>query len=102
MKVFVTGVDGYIGVMMAPLLQRRGHEVIALDTGYYRDGCLYDGIEDVPKIHRRDLRHVEDRDLEGVDAVVHLAELSNDPLGQHNPETTRSINHRASVRLARM
>jgi nucleoside-diphosphate-sugar epimerase len=102
MKVFVTGVDGYIGVMMAPLLQRRGHEVIALDTGYYRDGCLYNGIEDVPKIHRRDLRHVEDRDLEDVDAVVHLAELSNDPLGQHNPEITRGINHRASVRLAQM
>ncbi len=88
MKVFVTGVDGYIGVMMAPLLQRRGHEVVALDTGYYRDGCLYNGIDEVPRVHRRDLRHVNDSDLEGFDAVVHLAELSNDPLGQHNPEIT--------------
>ena len=100
MKVFVTGVDGYIGVMMVPLLQRRGHEVVALDTGYYRDGCLYNGIEDFPAVHRRDLRHVNENDLDGIDAVVHLAELSNDPLGQHNPEITRGINHHASVRLA--
>lgn len=102
MKVFVTGVDGYIGVMMVPLLQSRGHEVVALDTGYYRDGCLYNGIDDFPKVHRRDLRHLKDGDLDGIDAVVHLAELSNDPLGQHNPEITRGINHRASVNLAQL
>jgi nucleoside-diphosphate-sugar epimerase len=88
--------------MMAPLLQRRGHDVVALDTGYYRDGCLYDGIDDVPTVQRRDLRHMAEGDLDGVDAVVHLAELSNDPLGQHNPEITRGINHRASVRLAQI
>jgi nucleoside-diphosphate-sugar epimerase len=102
MKVFVTGVDGYIGVMMAPLLQRHGHEVVALDTGYYRDGRLYNDGDDFPNVHRRDLRHVKDGDLEGIDAVVHLAELSNDPLGQHNPAITRGINHRASVQLAEM
>jgi nucleoside-diphosphate-sugar epimerase len=102
MKVFVTGVDGYIGVMMVPLLQSRGHEVVALDTGYYRDGCLYNGINDFPNVHRRDLRHIKEGDLDGVDAVVHLAELSNDPLGQHNPEITRGINHRASVNLAQI
>ena len=100
MKVFVTGVDGYIGVMMVPVLQKHGHEVVALDTGYYRDGCLYNGIDDFPNVHRRDLRHLKEGDLDGVDAVVHLAELSNDPLGQHNPEITRGINHQASVRLA--
>ena len=100
MKVFVTGVDGYIGVMMVQTLQRNGHEVVTLDTGYYRDGCLYNGIDDFPNVHRRDLRHIKEGDLDGFDAVVHLAELSNDPLGQHNPEITRGINHRASLRLA--
>jgi len=102
MKVFVTGVDGYIGVMLVPLLMKHRHEVVALDTGYYRDGCLYDGIDDFPTVHRRDLRHLKDSDLDGFDAVIHLAELSNDPLGQHNPEITRGINHAASVKLARM
>lgn len=101
MKIFVTGVDGYIGVMLAPLLQKHGHEVVCLDTGYYRDGCLYDGFDDLPSVHRVDLRKVKDSDLEGFDAVVHLAELSNDPLGQHNPAITYAINHGASVRLAK-
>lgn len=102
MKVFVTGVDGYIGVMMVPLLLKHGYEVVGLDTGYYRDGCLYDGIDEFPTVHRRDLRRLEDRDLEGFDAIIHLAELSNDPLGQHNPQITRSINHQASVHLAQL
>ncbi len=102
MRVFVTGVDGYIGVMLVPLLQKNGHEVVALDTGYYRDGLLYDGIDDFPNVHRKDLRHLQDGDLDGFDAVVHLAELSNDPLGQHNPEITYGINYRASVRLAEL
>lgn len=100
MKVFVTGVDGYIGVMLVPLLVKHGYEVVGLDTGYYREGCLYNGIEDCPTVLRRDLRRIGDGDLDGIDAVVHLAELSNDPLGQHNPEITYGINHRASVKLA--
>lgn len=102
MKVFVTGVDGYIGVMLVPLLLKHRHEVVAVDTGYYRDGWLYNGIDDFPSVHRRDLRHLTSSDLDGFDAVIHLAELSNDPLGQHNPEITRGINHVASVNLARM
>lgn len=102
MKVFVTGVDGYIGVMLVPLLLKQGHDVVGLDTGYYRDGCLYNGIDDLPHVVRKDLRQLDERDLEGFDAVIHLAELSNDPLGQHNPEITYSINHQASVALAQV
>lgn len=100
MRVFVTGVDGYIGVMLLPLLVKHGYDVTAVDTGFYRDGLLYDGVDEVPSVHRRDLRLLMEKDLEGFDAVIHLAELSNDPLGQHNPQITYGINHRASVRLA--
>src|SRR5690606_34064052 len=100
----VTGVEGYIGSVLAPMLTRLGHEVVGLDTGYYRDGWLYSEgrPQQFPAILQRDLRHIEAADLEGVDAVVHLAELSNDPLGENRPEITFDINHRGSVRLARM
>jgi nucleoside-diphosphate-sugar epimerase len=101
-KVLLTGIDGYIGALLGPLLASRGHEVIGLDTGYYRDGWLYsEGIDAVaPAVIRKDLRHVVAGDLAGVEAVVHLAELSNDPLGENKPEITFEINHRGSVRLA--
>ena len=102
MKVLLTGTDGYIGVMMAPYLAERGHDVTGLDTGFYRDGWLYDAAVPVMTELRKDIRHVEAADLRGFDAVVHLAELSNDPLGQLNPEITYRINHEASVRLARL
>ena len=103
MKVFVTGVEGYIGVLLAPLLMQRGHEVVGLDTGYYRDGWLYSdskAIPSFPQFINKDLRHIEESDLRGFDAVVHLAEMSNDPLGQNNPENTFKINHQGSVSLA--
>ena len=102
MKVLVTGTDGYIGVMMAPYLAGRGHDVAGLDTGFYRDGWLYDAAVPVMTSHRKDIRRIELADLQGFDAVAHLAELSNDPLGQLNPEITYRINHEASVRLARL
>lgn len=105
MKLLVTGVEGYIGCLLAPFLQQRGHEVTGLDTGYYRDGWLFSDSELVPGFPRtinRDIRHIEPGDLEGVDAVVHMAELSNDPLGENTPEVTFEINHKASVRLAAM
>jgi nucleoside-diphosphate-sugar epimerase len=102
MKVLVTGTDGYIGVWLAPLLLERGHEVVGLDTGFYRDGWLYDhGMGDIPPYLRRDIRHITGEDLRGFDAVVHLAELSNDPLGQHSPRVTYEINHLGTVALAR-
>jgi nucleoside-diphosphate-sugar epimerase len=104
MKILVTGTDGYIGARLAPLLVSKGHEVAGLDTGFYRDGCLYMdpiGMPVQPYTRYKDLRHVTPEDLEGVDAVVHLAELSNDPLGQNRPDITFQINHEGSVRLAK-
>jgi nucleoside-diphosphate-sugar epimerase len=98
-------VDGYIGCILAPILLREGFEVLALDTGYYRDGWLYsdkDKISGQPQVIIKDLRNISERDLEGCDAVVHLAELSNDPLGENNPTVTHEINHKGSVRLAEL
>ena len=103
MKILVTGTEGYIGSILAPILMRAGHDVTGLDTGFYRDGWLYSSHKDTPiqpKMINKDLRHIEAADLEGFDAVVHLAELSNDPLGQNNPEITHKINHLGSVRIA--
>lgn len=102
MKVLLTGTDGYIGVMMAPYLAARGHEVRGLDTGFYREGWLYDADVPVMTAIRKDIRDIQLDDVRGMDAVVHLAELSNDPLGQLNPEITFRINHEASTRLARL
>lgn len=101
MKVLVTGTDGYIGVLLAPLLVERGHTVVGVDTGFYRDGLLYDGVSRDYEQVRKDIRQLMAADLAGFDAVVHLAELSNDPLGQHNPAITYAINHQGSVALAR-
>lgn len=105
MRAFVTGVNGYIGAVLAPYLQSRGIEVVGLDTGFYRDGWLYSNDSHLPTSPfciNKDLRRVEQRDLDGCDAVVHLAELSNDPLGQNNPAVTHQINHRGSVALAQL
>ena len=104
MRVFVTGVNGYIGAVLAPYLMERGLEVVGLDTGYYRDGWLYSDDRRFavsPYTLNKDLRAVNAADLEGCEAVVHLAELSNDPLGQNTPAVTHQINHQGSVALAR-
>src|SRR5690242_6714271 len=101
MKLLVTGTEGYIGVMLAPLLLERGHDVVGLDTGFYRDGWLYNRSGTFPMRISKDIRHITGPDLRGFDAVVHMAELSNDPLGQLNPEITFEINHRGSVELAK-
>jgi len=104
MKILVTGTEGYIGARLAPWLQARGHDVIGLDTGFYRDGCLYldpVGLATGPRTIYKDLRTVTAADFAGCDAVIHLAELSNDPLGQNRPEITFKINHEGSLRIAR-
>jgi nucleoside-diphosphate-sugar epimerase len=103
MKVFVTGTEGYIGSVLAPLLIERGMEVVGLDTGYYRGGWLYSDNRErrfTPRTLNKDLREITEDDLEGFDAVAHLAELSNDPLGQNKPDVTYRINHQGSVSLA--
>ncbi len=102
MKVLVTGTDGYIGVMLAHQLLLQGFDVLGLDTGFYRTGWLYSGVDRSPQWIRKDIRQIDVGDLRGVDAVIHLAELSNDPLGQLNPEITFEINHRGSLRLAKL
>jgi nucleoside-diphosphate-sugar epimerase len=86
---------------MVPILQEMGHEVIGLDSDLYRECTYYQGIQDIPLIFK-DIRDVEVRDLADLDAIIHLAALSNDPLGNFNPSITEEINHRASVRLARL
>jgi nucleoside-diphosphate-sugar epimerase len=103
MKILVTGTEGYIGTRLAPLLLADGHEVVGLDTGYYRDGWLYSPTPQpyiTPRLINKDLREIGPKDLEGFDAVVHLAELSNDPLGENKPEVTYKINHLGSVNIA--
>ena len=105
MKLLVTGVEGYIGCLLAPFLQARGHDIVGLDTGYYRDGWLFSDRKLVPGFPRtinRDIRDIQPEDVRGIDAVVHLAELSNDPLGDNVPELTFQINHQASMRLAEL
>lgn len=103
MRVFVTGVNGYIGAILAPYLMERGMDVVGLDVGYYRDGWLYSDNSRLrwqPRTLNADLRDIQRDHLEGCDAIAHLAELSNDPLGQNNPAVTHEINHRGSVSLA--
>jgi nucleoside-diphosphate-sugar epimerase len=100
MKVLVTGTDGYIGSILAPYLMKRGHEVIGVDTGFYRAGSLYDGYEGFKTQIDTDVRLLTLEELRGFDACIHLAELSNDALGQIDPNITYAINHQGSTRLA--
>jgi len=102
MRVLLTGADGYIGAIMGPKLIEAGHDVVGLDTGFYRRGWLYDDHRTHPKVVSKDLRSVTKADLEGFDAVVHLSELSNDPIGENDPGLTLEINHEGSLGLAKL
>ncbi|WP_024804666.1 NAD(P)-dependent oxidoreductase [Nocardia sp. BMG51109] len=101
MRVLVTGHQGYLGTVMVPVLREAGHEVAGLDIGYYADCVLGPPPDDPPGIET-DLREVTADRLAGFDAVIHLAALSNDPLGALAPHITYDINLHASVRLARL
>jgi nucleoside-diphosphate-sugar epimerase len=101
MRVLVTGHLGYIGTAMIPMLLAEGFDVVGLDSDLYRNCTFGDGLRGVCEL-RKDIRDVEASDLEGFDAVIHLAGLSNDPLGNLNPALTYGINHVASVRLAQL
>ena len=101
MRVLVTGNLGYIGTVMVPMLLEDGHEVVGQDSNLYERSNFGDPPAEVPTIFK-DLRDLEAKDIEGFDAIIHLAGLSNDPLGNLNPNLTYEINHLASVRLAKL
>jgi nucleoside-diphosphate-sugar epimerase len=101
MKVLVTGSQGYIGTVLMQLLQQRGHEAVGLDSDLYRYCTFGDNVPRNTFINK-DVRDLEEADLQGCEAVLHLAGLSNDPLGNLNPDLTFEINHKASVRLAEL
>jgi len=101
MRILLTGCNGYIGSVLTPMLLTRGHEVLGIDSDFF-ESCVFQEPA-TGFVHRTmDIRDVERADLDGVEAVIHLAALSNDPLGNLDPGLTLSINHAASVRLARL
>ena len=100
-KVLITGHAGYIGAVMVPLLRAAGHEITGCDTYYFEGRDVVESPRAF-KVIRKDIRDLCDHDLEGFDAIVHLAALSNDPLGELNPGLTLEINFSASVRLAKI
>lgn len=100
MRVLVTGHEGYIGTVLVPLLREAGHDVAGLDTGLFASCLLGPSPAPVPTL-RRDLRDIRAEDCQGFDAVIHLAALSNDPVGNLDPDLTYDINYRSTVALAR-
>src|SRR5512133_3861289 len=100
-KILITGHDGYIGSVMTPHFVEAGFDVTGLDTGYFSECTLVGGGRQVPVI-KKDLRDLVPADVEGFDAIVHLAALSNDPIGNLNDSWTEDINFHASVKLAEL
>jgi nucleoside-diphosphate-sugar epimerase len=101
MRVLVTGNHGYIGAILTRMLTDSGHAVVGLDNDLYLS-CMYGSWENTLPTIRKDIRDVEAQDLKGFEAIIHLAGLSNDPLGDLNPQLTYEINYQASARLARL
>ncbi|MGD0229486.1 MAG: SDR family oxidoreductase [Syntrophorhabdales bacterium] len=101
MRILVTGSHGYIGTVLFPMLLAQGYEAVGLDSDLY-EKCTFGSTMPDIRFIRKDVRDVSAADIKGVDAIMHLAALSNDPLGDLNPGLTYEINHAASVRLARI
>ena len=100
MRVLITGCDGYLGSLLGPQLLRKRHGVTGLDTGFYREGTLFNAGGTIPQTITKDIRRINAEDLKDFEAVVHMADLSNDPIGELAPHITHEINHKGSVRLA--
>jgi nucleoside-diphosphate-sugar epimerase len=101
MRVMLTGNEGYLGSVIGPQLVELGHDVVGLDTGLFKNGWLYRGDGRVtPATIVKDIRQVVPADFRGFEAVVHMAELSNDPMGQLDPSVTRKVNHSGTMHLA--
>ncbi|EKD96530.1 MAG: hypothetical protein ACD_24C00006G0002 [uncultured bacterium] len=101
-KVIVTGDRGYIGSVLVPKLLTKGYKVVGFDTGFF-DKCIIKGKKDpVYKKIKKDIRNITEKDLKGVDAIIHLSALSNDPMGEIDPSLTEEINYKSSIRLAKL
>lgn len=103
MRLLVTGHNGYIGTVLVPMLLKAGHEVQGLDSNLFKD-CTFGSEDNLPVVptHSKDIRDIAENDVDGFDAVIHLAGLSNDPLGDYKPGLTDGINHLASIKLAEL
>ena len=101
MKVMVTGDQGYVGGVLVPMLIKKNYDVVGYDSGYFAENLLEELNDDYPCL-RKDIRDVEPNDLKGVDAIIHLAGLSNDPLGEFSPNLTFDINFNGTLRLAKV
>ena len=102
MKILLTGADGYIGTRLGQALLAAGHKVTELDTGFFNSAEFYDDGLNHLELIRKDIREITPLDFEGIDVVVHLAELCNDPLGELNPELTREINHLGTKKVGEL
>jgi len=101
MKLMVTGDQGYIGAVLVPILMTKGYEVIGYDAGYFTENTLQYVEDDYTRI-KKDIRDIDKNDLEGIDGIIHLAGLSNDPLGDFSPLLTEDINLNGTMRLAKL
>jgi nucleoside-diphosphate-sugar epimerase len=101
MKIMVTGDRGYIGSVLVPMLKQKNYEVVGFDSGYFTENILEEFSDFYPKI-TKDLRDIEIGDFDGVDGIIHLAGLSNDPLGEFSPKLTQNINYAATIRFAEL
>ena len=101
MNILVTGNLGYIGTVLTPILKAEGHNVKGLDIGYFKN-CLLTKVDDEINQDYKDIRDVNEKDIEGIDIIIHLAGLSNDPLGELKPGLTEDINYSASVKLIKL
>jgi nucleoside-diphosphate-sugar epimerase len=102
MKILVTGAEGYLGTLLVPLLLDNNYEVTGIDTGFFRFGYLYNSCAHNPVLLTKDVRRLTSDDIKGYDMLIHMAELSNDPIGELNPDITYDINHKSTVRLANL